>query len=504
MSQHFLLSSAARSLTLAQVMRLSDGEAEEMFRRIRRAENHDQPVCPHCGSVTVYDCRRPNGAPRWRCKGCKADFSVTSGTIFAFHKLPLRGYLAAIAIFCNEVKGKSALALSRDLGVQYKTSFVLQHKLREAMASEMKGVRLGGDGKEASIDGAYFGGYVKPANLRENRRDRTIRSSVVIPFPGFSVVPRRSIGNQQRPDARLTFPRIATLWEGPTMRAFAAMLMLSFVAMLPPAEARVVVECNEKTEKICFFYSIDITGRIDQQTVNDFRAAVVDPHIANQRQFDTNSVSVRLNSPGGSVLDAMAIGEAVRAANMMTGVYVHSECSSACVLVLAAGVRRDAIGGTVAIHRPHFEESYFASMSQKQAREKYEQMSQNVRQYLARMGMSDDLYRAMLKVPSDELRVLSSTNAQSYGLDGEDAAWIEWVRAKAIERDGRENYELNKSLNNTLSVCANAGHAFDKCDLDIRRPFLQDANTCAEKQSTDNVVACFKTVERRMSGKYRP
>jgi hypothetical protein len=43
---------------------------------------------------------------------------VTSGTIFAFHKMPLRQYLAAIAIFMNEVKGKSALALSRDLDCQ--------------------------------------------------------------------------------------------------------------------------------------------------------------------------------------------------------------------------------------------------------------------------------------------------------------------------------------------------------------------------------------------------
>ena len=38
-------------------------------------------------------------------------------TLFARHKLPLKGYLAAIAVFCNEVKGKSALALSRDLGL---------------------------------------------------------------------------------------------------------------------------------------------------------------------------------------------------------------------------------------------------------------------------------------------------------------------------------------------------------------------------------------------------
>ena len=96
-------------------------------------------------------------------------------------------YLGAIAIFCNEVKGKAALALSRDLGVSYKSAFVLAHKLREAMAEEMKGRVVGGEGKEAEIDGAYFGGYQKPANHKENRRDRRLavnqngkRKSVII------------------------------------------------------------------------------------------------------------------------------------------------------------------------------------------------------------------------------------------------------------------------------------------------------------------------------------
>jgi len=45
---------------------------------------------------------------------------------------------AAIAIFCNEVKGKSALALCRDLGLSCKSAFVLLHKLREAMAEELR------------------------------------------------------------------------------------------------------------------------------------------------------------------------------------------------------------------------------------------------------------------------------------------------------------------------------------------------------------------------------
>ena len=111
------------------------------------------------------------GRPSFPLPGLREGFhDHQSGTLFASHKLPLRCYLAAIAIFCNEVKGKSALALSRDLSVSYKCAFVLLHKLREAMAAELKGRVIGGEGKVAEVDGGYFGGYVKPANLEENRR----------------------------------------------------------------------------------------------------------------------------------------------------------------------------------------------------------------------------------------------------------------------------------------------------------------------------------------------
>jgi transposase-like protein len=174
MTQHFLLSAKARTLGIAQVMRMTDAQAEKAFIDIRWADRDGAPQCPHCGCGIVYEARRPNGALRFRCKACRKDFSITSGTLFAFHKMPLRQYLAAIVIFCNEVKGKSALALSRDLDCQYKTAFVLAHKMREAMASEIKGYHLGGAGKVVEIDGGYFGGYVKPANYKENRRDRRL------------------------------------------------------------------------------------------------------------------------------------------------------------------------------------------------------------------------------------------------------------------------------------------------------------------------------------------
>jgi len=168
MPQHFLLSAAARTLSLGKVMRLTDSEAFEAFKSIRWSDNNGEPYCPKCGCVAVY-----TYAARkiFKCKGCEAQFSVTSGTIFASHKLGLRDILAAIAIFTNGAKGYSALQLSRDLDVQYRTAFVMAHKLREAMGAAADRSKLEG---QVEVDGAYFGGYVKPANEVENRRDRRL------------------------------------------------------------------------------------------------------------------------------------------------------------------------------------------------------------------------------------------------------------------------------------------------------------------------------------------
>jgi transposase-like protein len=174
MAAHFLLSAAARSLSPAKVMGMSEVEAENVFARLRWPQTDGKPVCPTCDCQVCYDCRRSPDRARWRCKACRADFSVTSGTLFAWHKLPLRTYLMAIAVFCNEVKGKSMLAFARDIDVQYKTAFVLAHKLREAMAASTKAMRIGGDGRTAEVDGAYFGGYLRPENLAADRIDRRL------------------------------------------------------------------------------------------------------------------------------------------------------------------------------------------------------------------------------------------------------------------------------------------------------------------------------------------
>ncbi len=172
MPQHFLLTAAARTISLKQVLRMEEAEAWVMFCSIRWPETAGAPVCPHCRCPTCWTCPRANGAPRFRCTACRRDFSPTAATLFAFHKLEIRDDLAAVVICCDEVKGKAALARARDLGVQYKTAFVLAHKIREAMAAEVRGLQLGGAGRHVEIDGCRVGGHVRPANRKVDRQDR--------------------------------------------------------------------------------------------------------------------------------------------------------------------------------------------------------------------------------------------------------------------------------------------------------------------------------------------
>ncbi len=163
MAQHFLLSAKARSLSLVQIFTMTDEAAFDLFKESRWGDGN--PVCPTCGLIDKHYFIKTR--KQWRCKGCNHTFSITSGTLFAHHKLPLKIYLGAVALYTNTAKGFSALQLSRDLDVQYKTAFVMMHKIRESLM-DAEATKLGG---EVEIDGAYVNGYVRPENEKADRKD---------------------------------------------------------------------------------------------------------------------------------------------------------------------------------------------------------------------------------------------------------------------------------------------------------------------------------------------
>lgn len=168
--QHFLLSPECRSLTIMDLAKMRETTAYEWFKRLRWPETEGEPYCPACGTVRCHVMSRG----RFKCseKTCKTVFSVTSGTVFHARKLEFKKMLIAIWFSVNSVKGKAALQLSREIGVQYKTAWVLLMKLREAIAFRRDEMVLNG---EVEIDGKYAGGHIRPENKAEDRVDRRRR-----------------------------------------------------------------------------------------------------------------------------------------------------------------------------------------------------------------------------------------------------------------------------------------------------------------------------------------
>ncbi|MGC1259954.1 MAG: IS1595 family transposase, partial [Jannaschia helgolandensis] len=170
MSQHFLLSAASRTTSLRAIYKAGEDAAYATFCQMRWPETDGEAVCPVCSHGETY---KITTRRKFKCKNCHHQFSVTSGTIFASRKMDFVDLLAAICIIVNASKGVSMVQLSRDLDCQYKTAFVLAHKLREAMAQEVQtGEVLEG---HVEIDGAYFGGHIRPANVKAERVDRRLK-----------------------------------------------------------------------------------------------------------------------------------------------------------------------------------------------------------------------------------------------------------------------------------------------------------------------------------------
>ena len=169
MAQHFLLSAASRPLPVAKVLRMHEDTAYAEFRRARWPETGGKPDhCPRCGvvgaGVRFYETARR----RFRCSACRGDFTVTSGTAFASHKLSFRQMLGAFALAASAAKNEAALLLTRQLGVQWKTAFVLLTKLREAIAAERRDLVLE---DTVEIDGCYIGGHRRKENRKAERKD---------------------------------------------------------------------------------------------------------------------------------------------------------------------------------------------------------------------------------------------------------------------------------------------------------------------------------------------
>jgi len=114
--------------------------------------------CPHCGTVdrSTLLKGKAHRFGLYQCLDCREQFTVTVGTVFERSKIPLSKWLAALFLMVASKKGVSAHQVHRMLGISYKSTWFMMHRLREAMRSGDL-APMGGAGSIVEIDETFIG-----------------------------------------------------------------------------------------------------------------------------------------------------------------------------------------------------------------------------------------------------------------------------------------------------------------------------------------------------------
>src|SRR6266705_1461192 len=88
-------------------------------------------VCPACGDRRAARLR--SRAHTYECLACGRQTSITAGTVMHRSKLPLTVWFWAAHLMATHSNGMSALQFEAQLGITYKTAWLLAQKLRRSM-----------------------------------------------------------------------------------------------------------------------------------------------------------------------------------------------------------------------------------------------------------------------------------------------------------------------------------------------------------------------------------
>jgi hypothetical protein len=119
-------------LTLAQLQRRFSDEAK-CLALLENARWPAGPVCPACGTVN-HASRLTTRPGYFTCLARLRRFSVTAGMPMHKTHLPICTWIIAAHLLATTSKGISSLQLASLLGLQYRTTWHLAHRIRAMMA----------------------------------------------------------------------------------------------------------------------------------------------------------------------------------------------------------------------------------------------------------------------------------------------------------------------------------------------------------------------------------
>jgi hypothetical protein len=125
--------------------------------------------------------------------------------------------------------------------------------------------------------------------------------------------------------------------------------------------------------------------------------------------------TVVLNSPGGSVTDALAMGRLIRERKFATEVEAGKYCASSCPLVFAGGVERRA-GDKAAIGVHQVAAISSASAAPRDEMDVAQRISARCQRYLGDMGISLQVWVHAMETPHDKLFIFKPDELKSLNI----------------------------------------------------------------------------------------
>lgn len=170
-----------------------EAAAYEMLELLRWGP--DRQVCPHCACIGGHYYLKPrNGVSRqtrtgnetqrrlWKCRDCRKQFSILTGTVMHRTKIPVRKWLFVLFEMCTSKNGVAAREIERKYSLTPKAAWFMVHRIREAMATDPITARLTGT---VEMDETYVGG-------RRPRKGRTNKGPFVDKTPVVTIVERET------------------------------------------------------------------------------------------------------------------------------------------------------------------------------------------------------------------------------------------------------------------------------------------------------------------------
>lgn len=168
------------------------------------------------------------------------------------------------------------------------------------------------------------------------------------------------------------------------------------------------------------------------------------------KAFPNGIIALELNSLGGNVFAALNIGTIAREESLRATIKNDDSCASSCVFILAGAPYR-YISGRVGIHRPFFpNDSATTSATQ---RNQYKRIELSVVSYLEVMNIDSDLYKRMIRIPSDKILWLNEDELNSYGLASDDPYFNEADNTKSASSLGLNKNQYLKWLSSIKNNC---------------------------------------------------